>query len=1138
MIDRKTNRDLCGLYHPPTAVESEPLHELSADSGLVVRALATGAIHSIASPDVPVTLYKGTVLEGGPTNLYLRILAGDHVVRWTALLGNPGAAVRFSSDRMTISGAFDQLTYLVTLQLTAMAGWTWMIQLRNDSDAEIACDLVYMQDVGMSNVGNEAYISQYVDHTVLEHPDHGYVLCARQNMPQPGGHPWLMLGCRPGCRSFVTDGFDFYGCEHRVTRRPAALELPVLPSVRRQYEFSACALQSERVLIGAGRDACLDFFAVFQADHPEPTSEHDLERVALEGRYPQRPCVPTEPGSTAVGNLFSEAPLFDSDDLSAEQLSTYWNEPRRHVETDGEGRLLSFFTTGNRHVVLKAKELLQERPTGALLRSGTGLVNAPGILSTTAYMRGVFASHLAVGNLSFNVGLSIRRDPLGVLLAGGIRVFVERDNAFELLGVPSAFENSLNGCRWVYCNDADTIEVRTWAAIDSHAMHVAIRSLRSRRFRIAIGVVMGPPDAEPSLTDVVEVGTRDITLRPLEGSRFGDRNPGAFVRIVPGDLSALSQLGGDELLCPDNVSHGAPCLVMETVEVDSFGLGFTGALTPTAPVPTTSELAARSASAERELARGQDAHASLMSNFDLVDGDPRIARVGTILPWFVQNAVIHMSAAHGLEQYLGAAWGTRDVCQGPTEMLLAFGRSADVREILTVVFANQHTDGGWPQWFMYDNNGDIRAGDSHGDVVFWPLRALCDYVEATGDLALLDDRLPYHDGADTLSETVFEHVSRALSNIRTAFVPDTSLVAYGHGDWNDSLQPADPALARQMVSSWTVGLCYETLTALAAVCRSAGRDASAAELSALGARVRRDFNARLVHDGVVCGFGILADDATTTPLLHPSDTRTGIHHRLLPMIRGIISGIFTPEQAQVHADLISEHLVCPDGARLMDRPPRYDGGRQHIFQRGESATFFGREIGIMYVHAHIRYAQAMACMGRADDLLTALMAMVPVEIGESVPNAVLRQSNAYFSSSDAAFTDRSQADREYGRVKDGSIPAKGGWRIYSSGPGLCVSLVLRHLLGIRRCGDRILFDPVLPKSLDGLSVDWSLAGQRVRFRYAVADRSFGPESICVNGHKLAAERAVHPYRVGGLTVGLDDVMEKLDGGQDEIVVAM
>jgi hypothetical protein len=61
-----------------------------------------------------------------------------------------------------------------------------------------------------------------------------------------------------------------------------------------------------------------------------------------------------------------------------------------------------------------------------------------------------------------------------------------------------------------------------------------------------------------------------------------------------------------------------------------------------------------------------------------------------------------------------------------------------------------------------------------------------------------------------------------------------------------------------------------------------------------------------------------------------------------------------------HLRLIREHLLFPDGVRLIDRPVAYRGGPQTMFRRAESSSFFGREIGLMYVHAHLRYAEAMA----------------------------------------------------------------------------------------------------------------------------------------------------------------------------------
>ena len=61
---------------------------------------------------------------------------------------------------------------------------------------------------------------------------------------------------------------------------------------------------------------------------------------------------------------------------------------------------------------------------------------------------------------------------------------------------------------------------------------------------------------------------------------------------------------------------------------------------------------------------------------------PAAERAGEIFPWFIHNALVHYLSPRGLEQYSGGGWGTRDVCQGPVELLLALGRFEPVRDLL------------------------------------------------------------------------------------------------------------------------------------------------------------------------------------------------------------------------------------------------------------------------------------------------------------------------------------------------------------------------------------------------------------------------------------------------------------------------
>src|SRR5262249_48283500 len=234
-----------------------------------------------------------------------------------------------------------------------------------------------------------------------------------------------------------------------------------------------------------------------------------------------------------------------------------------------------------------------------------------------------------------------------------------------------------------------------------------------------------------------------------------------------------------------------------------------------------------------------------------------VAHLQEILPWLAHNAMIHYLAPRGLEQYSGGGWGTRDVTQGPVEMLLALGKWEPLRDLLIRVFKNQNPDGDWPQWFMFfERERGIRAGDSHGDIVFWPLLALAQYLLASDDAALLDEELAFFHpdgGAKAERGSIVAHVERALAPGAGRVVPGTRLVAYGHGDWNDSLQPVDQALAARLCSAWTVTLHYQTLATLTEALRHVGRHALAATVGAALEGVHADFQRLLIVDGVLMG---------------------------------------------------------------------------------------------------------------------------------------------------------------------------------------------------------------------------------------------------------------------------------------------
>ena len=1120
---------------------------LESPSGLVVHVNANGSVRRMEHGDIVLNLFPASEVEGGPTNVYLRCFGAE--ITWTPLLGpRSPLAFRLEDGGLWAMGEWQGLSIALSLVLAEAApAWFWRVAIESRCDAAVTIDLIYAQDVALAHYGairmNEYYVSQYLDYEPLAHPERGYVMAVRQNLPMAGRHPWAAIGSLDRSVSFATDALQLHGLATRAGEAPVGLVAERLPGVRRQHEHSMAVIQNAPLVLAPGADAALGFFGWFEADHPTATSAADLACIdracalpeAAAPSQPERagPCVP------GAATLFSDCALLRCRDLTDAEIARFWGEDLRHAERE-DGRLLSFFTATHTHVALRAKELRVLRPHGHLLRTGDRLTPDEASLTTTAWMTGVFNALLTQGHVSINRLLSTTRSYLGLQRAHGQRLFVEREDGFHLLDVPSAWEITPSTCRWLYAHADGLIEVRLGAAIDEHALELTINVLAGKPTRLLLvsHVALGGDDGADAVPVRHAREGEAIIVRPPPDSDVGRRFPEGFFRLAPLGGTVVESVGDDALLFADGRSRGQAYLTIVTAPAATGGFRITGGLVPASGEGEAGSGGGRTAAAFWTEMTGPLALAADPTSTLAADAQ----RLGEILPWYAHDALIHYLAPRGLEQYSGGGWGTRDVCQGPVELLLALGRWDPLRDLLVRVFANQNPDGDWPQWFMFfERERGIRPAESHGDIVFWPVLALAEYLLATEDASILDGVVAFFDagGSDRGERApISEHVERALGVIDRRVVPGTRLAAYGHGDWNDSLQPVDPTMAERLCSTWTVTLQHQTLVTLARALRRLGRLREGDALEVRAARVREDFTRWLSADGELAGFAYFHPDGRVDHLLHPRDRVTGIRHRLLPMIHAILADLLTPDQAAAHVALMRAHLLGVDGARLFDCPPAYRGGAQRHFQRAESSSFFGREIGIMYTHAHLRYAEAMAHYGDAEAFFEALRRAHPIAIRTVVPAAAPRQASCYYSSSDASVADRYEAARRYQDVRAGRVSLEGGWRVYSSGAGIAVRLVHECLLGLRRGRTLLGVDPVMPKALDGLTADVALEGRPLRVRYRIASAGRGPTTLTLNGRPLPVTWVANPYRTGGVTVPMAAVRERLGASANELMIEL
>lgn len=1066
--------------------------------------LETGDLYEIESCNMMINQLQGNSLDGSLNQLYLRIhhQSGKQMI---PLIGS-NAESHFSihDNQLTWKGSLESVHYQVDFLLSEHNCWFWRVTVSGEG----TIDIIYGQDLGLAKKGavqsNEAYVSQYIDHHVTQEGGHT-VVSSRQNQPQDGKFPVIEQGSLQKIRSFSTDGYQFFKRAYKKTNQPQALLRETLDNEVYQYEFAYIGLQSEPIVL-SDQPKEIVFYGVVKDSQDEAITNPLVSLETITGWYEKEEISVSHEQGTTFQKLLGE-PLVGEPFTQEELVNIYPVQ----LEKEEGASLYSFFTEEYHHVVLQNKEEEMERAHGHILLSGMDLDVEQPLLSTTVYMTGIFNSQIVLGNTSMNKLLGNSRNALNLFKLTGQRIYVLEDDVWRILTMPTAFEMGLNSATWYYKTENDLLIIRTFTIADTREIRLEVDSQSGKSYTWAISnqVVMGPEDTPHHQIKQEQNLLTVKSTHPSVTAKYPDLtyylNSNQPFRLTDGSL--FTQLPDEQLV------------VLQLESVSKFTLRIQGTL-ENRPFQ---EVKTNFAAEEKTYVAFID---QLLHQFSLTHEAVNVQRMNLLTRWYTHNMLVHYLSPHGLEQYGGAAWGTRDVSQGPTEFFLAVNRPEIVRSIIKQVFSNQfEDDGNWPQWFMFDRYEEQKADESHGDIIVWPMKIVADYLEKTKDYSILAEEIPYTSRGTfqktSETATLYQHIQKEVAYIETNFLKGTYLSCYGDGDWDDTLQPYDSRLKKRMASSWTVALTYQVIKKLGELLLSVDSSYSK-KLLELSNGIQRDFETYILSNETIPGFLYQTSEKTFEQMVYPKDNKTNIHYRLLPMTRSMIAELLTPQQVSHHLKLIREHLQFPDGVRLMNRPASYNGGVSTHFKRAEQAANFGREIGLQYVHAHIRFAEAMAKIGESEEAWHALEIINPISISTYVPNAELRQSNAYFSSSDGDFKTRYEAQKNFGKLKQGTVGVKGGWRIYSSGPGIYLNQLLTSVLGIREQTDQVIFDPVLPNELDGLSLHYELFKNPVTVNFHLT----GTNDVQIDGKSVAFELEHNPYRTGGLIVPKDTFTKK------------
>lgn len=1060
---------------------------------IAIQFLSTGDISEIKAGKTRINTLVGNNANGSDTNIYLRVFKNNEI-KYSHLMGvNSNSVFNFDNNTAVFKGEFENVTYVLKVNVINNK---WFFDVKLNGNGEV-CDVIYAQPLMLSAGGSEFYNAQYTDNKVFE--DSGYHLCSRYTL----NGEFAQVGSLNTTVAYSTDGFQFYGLNYKKDNVIGILKEEHLKNENYQYENILLAVQSEKLILNLDSAKNVVFYGLHESGKTKSTSKCIAKESILADYECVKDVYPETNNFTRVELAVDVNNVLAGLELTQNELNELY--PTRILVEEENNELLSFFTPTYEHIVLPTKELKVERTHGHIVFNRQ-LDFAKPVMASTQYMTGIFNSHVVVGNTNVNKFTSDFRNYLNTFKTSGQRFIIKIKDEYKMLTMPSVYEMGFNYSRWVYKLENDSLVITTYTTDETPEIITTFESNKGVNYDIIIlnEITLGENERDSDvLYNKIENG---VEFTPSPDSFISSKYPNIKYTML---LDKQFELETDRILFADNQNRNEPFVFITLRNVSSFKLVTLGQRDEEKIISTNMSF---------ELAKtGYETHFNeLLNHFKLKLASKNIdvEKYNAITRWYTHNMLTHYSTPHGLEQYGGAAWGTRDVCQGPVEYFLSTQKYDLVRKILKELFRHQYIeDGNWPQWFMFDKFTNIQQLESHGDIIVWPMRTLALYLKTTGDYSILDEKIAYTKKEDfsytTTKETLLEHIKKEVKYIVNTFIEGTSLPCYGEGDWNDSMQPANKALRSSMVSGWTSILAFETFTMFANEIKTIDSEYSE-YLSNISMNIKEDYNKYIIKDGVPAGFG-LYKNGEFRHIIHPTDTETKIKYRLLCINRGIISEMYTAEQAKNLYNIAINNLYREDGAILFSDCVTYRGGENTYFQRAEQSSNVGREIGLHYVHAHLRFIEALNKLGKVDKVWEAIDKVTPIQIKDSVSNAVYRQANSYFSSSDANTLDRYEYMEKFEDVKLGKVDVKGGWRIYSSGPGIYINQLISNTLGFAIKNKDLVLAPLLDTKFDGLQFNYMYFGNNITINYIVKNNDCCIKNVKVNGIDVTTEIEINPY---------------------------